>query len=119
MIIPWILVLIAIGIVMIALLGIVVLKRKGWRREVDYRNYFNMGMIWLPAGIFFYLIFKSVVGLWFLFMGLVYLAIGLKNKEKWGKPQKVSPTYQKIMMIAVIIGVIFLALGIIVYEIMI
>jgi hypothetical protein len=33
----------------------------------------------------FHLIFKSVIGLWFLFVGLIYLAIGLKNKERWGK----------------------------------
>ena len=50
-------------------------------------------------------------------MGLTYLSIGLKNKDKWGKPQKVSPKYQKIMTIAIAIGVILLVLGIIVYEI--
>jgi hypothetical protein len=48
----------------------------------------------------------------------VYLAIGLKNKDKWGKPEKISPLYQKVLMIAVILGVIFLVLGIIVFEIM-
>ncbi len=51
-------------------------------------------------------------------MGLVYLSIGLKNKEKWGKPQKVSPKYQKALMLAVAIGVVALVLGIIVFEIM-
>jgi len=116
--IPWILVSIAVAVVIFAILGILVLKRKGWEREVDYRSYFNMGIIWLPLGIVFYLIFENVIGLWFLIMGLVYLSIGLKNKDKWGKPQKVSPKYQKALMIAVTIGVIALVLGIIVFEIM-
>lgn len=115
--IPWILVSIAVAVVILAILGILVLKRKGWKREVDYRSYFTMGIIWLPFGIIFYLFFESMIGLWFLIMGLVYISIGLKNKDKWGKPQKVSPTYQKVLIIAVMIGVLLLVLGIIVYEI--
>ena len=117
--IPWVLVSIAIGIVVLLILGIFVLKRKDWKREVDYRTYFNMGIIWLPLGIVFYLLFGSMIGLWFILMGLVYLSIGLKNKDKWGKPQQVSPTYQKIMMTAVAVGVILLILGIIVYELIV
>jgi hypothetical protein len=114
--IPWILVSIAFTVVILAILVVLIYKRKGWKRKVDYRSYFNMGIIWFPLGIVFYLIFKSVVGFWFLFMGLVYLAIGLKNKEKWGKPEEVSPKYQKIMWIAILIGMIILILGIIVFE---
>ena len=116
--IPWILVSIVVAVVTLAILAIFVFKRKGWNREVDYRSYFNMGIIWLPFGIVFYLIFESVIGLVFFIMGLVYLAIGLKNKDKWGKPQKISPTYQKAIRIALLLGVIFLVLGIIVFEIM-
>ena len=116
--VPWILVSIAVVVVILAILVVLIYKKKGWKRKVDYRSYFNMGIIWFPLGIVFYLIFKSVVGLWFLFMGLVYLAIGLKNKEKWGKPEEVSPKYQKILVITLLIGVIFLILGIIVFEIM-
>ncbi len=116
--IPWILVSIAVGFVIFALLVYMILKGKGFAREVDYRSYFAMGIIWLPLGIVFYLIFKNLIGLWFLIMGLMYLFIGLKNRDKWGKPQKVSPTFQKALMIAVLIGFIFLILGIIVYEIM-
>lgn len=116
--IPWILVSIAVTIVIFAILAILVIKRKGWRREVDYRSYYNMGIVWLPFGIVFYIIFENIIGLWFLIMGLSYLFIGLKNKDKWGKPQKLSPTYQKAMVIAVSIGVILLVLGIIVFELM-
>ena len=117
--VPWILVSIAVAIVILAVLGSLILKRKGWKREVDYRSYFTMGIIWLPVGIIFYLIFESLIGAWFFIMGLVYLAIGLKNRDKWGTPQKVSPKYQKILMMAVVIGVIVLVLGIIVFEIIV
>lgn len=116
--IPWILFSIVVAVVILAVLAIFVLKRKGWNREVDYRSYFNMGIIWLPFGIVFYLIFESLIGLFFFIMGLVYLGIGLKNKDKWGKPQKISPTYQKAIMIAVLFLVLGVILGIIVFEIM-
>ena len=116
--IPWTLVSIAVGVILIVIFGISVLKRKGWKREVDYRSYFNMGIVWLPFGIVVYLIFKNFIGILFSILGLIFLAIGLINKDKWGKPQEVSPKYQKLMMIGIAIGVIVLIIGIIVYEIM-
>jgi magnesium-transporting ATPase (P-type) len=115
--IPWILVSIVIIAVVLAIISIFWLKKKGWKRKVDYRSYFNMGIIWFPLGIVFYLIFENMIGLWFLLMGLVYLSIGLKNKNKWGKPQKVSPKDQKRMAIIVALLVILFVLGIIVFEI--
>jgi len=114
--IPWILVSIAIGVVALAILAILLIKRKGWKREVDYRSYFDMGIVWLPLGIVLYLIFENFIGLWFLIMGLIYLSVGLKNKDKWGKPQKLSPKYQKTMAIIVVSLIILFGLGIIVFE---
>jgi uncharacterized membrane protein YidH (DUF202 family) len=116
MYVPWILVSIAIAAVALAIIGVLWLKRKGWKREVDYRSYYNMGIIWLPLGIIFYLVLDNVIGLFFLIMGLVYLSIGLKNKGKWGKKVKLSPKNQRTMMTAMAAVVILLALGIIVFE---
>jgi hypothetical protein len=115
---PWILVSIVVAVAILAILAIYTFKRKGWNSQIDYRRYFNMGIIWLPFGIIFYLIYESVIGLVFFIMGLVFLGIGLKNKDKWGKPQKISPTCQKAIRMALLLGVIFLILGIIVFEIM-
>jgi hypothetical protein len=95
------------------------MKKKGWKRGVDYRNYFYTGIVWLPLGVVFYIIFENVVGLWFLLVGLAYLTIGLKNRDKWGKPQKVSPKHQKMLMMSVLIGVIVLIIGILVFELMV
>jgi len=44
--IPWILVSIAVAAIVLAILGILINKKKGWKREVDYRNYFNIGIVW-------------------------------------------------------------------------
>ncbi|WP_455278086.1 hypothetical protein [[Eubacterium] cellulosolvens] len=115
---PWILVSIVIAVVILAILAIFIFKRKGLNSEIDYRRYFNMGIVWLPFGIIFYLIFENSIGLLFIIMGLVFLAIGLKNKDKWGKPQKISPTYQKAIMIIVFFLVVGVILGIIAFEIM-
>lgn len=95
------------------------MKKKRWKNEIDYRNYFNMGIVWLPLGIVFSIVFEGAMGYLFLIMGFVYLSIGLKNKDKWGKPQKVSPKSQRIMMISVLIGVIVLILGILIFELMV
>lgn len=114
--VPWILILIAVVVVIIAIFGILIYRKKGWKREVDYRSYFTMGIIWLPFGIIFYLIFDNMIGFWFTIMGLAYLLIGLKNKDKWGKPQQVSPKYQKIMMVIIALLVIAFILGILVFS---
>jgi len=116
--IPWILVSIALAVIILAILGILIMKKKGWKREVDYRNYFTMGIVWLPFGIIF-LIFGNTTGTLFLLMGVVFLSIGLKNRDKWGKPQKVSPKSQKMLMISVLIGVVALIVGILVFELMV
>ena len=117
--IPWILVSIAVAAIVLAILGILFMKKSGWKRKVDYRNYFIMGIFWLPLGIVFSIILEDIVGFWFLLMALAYLSIGLKNRDKWGKPQKVSPKSQKMLMVSVLIGVIVLIVGILVFELMI
>jgi len=117
--IPWILVSIAVAAIVLAILGILIMKKKGWKRKVDYRTYFSIGIVWLTSGIAFYVIFENTVGLMFFLLGLAYLAIGLKNKDKWGKPQRVSPKSQKTLMISVLIGVVVLILVILVFELMV
>ena len=117
--IPWILVSIAVAVIVLAILGILIMKKRGWKREVNYSNYFGIGIVWIPFGIVFYVIFENMVGIMFLLLGLAYLAIGLKNKDKWGKPQKVSPKSQKMLMIGLLIGVVVLIVGILVFELMV
>jgi predicted membrane channel-forming protein YqfA (hemolysin III family) len=45
--IPWIMVGILVGVVVLGILMVVVVRRRKEPRRVDYRNYFVMGVIWL------------------------------------------------------------------------
>jgi len=105
---PWIL----FGILVLVLLGVVlvVVARKG-KRPTDYRSFFIMGVIWLPAGVIFLLLEgSSSMGPLFLIMGLAYTIIGLANRDKWGKQVEVPPETRKKMMIvlgiALLVGIL-------------
>jgi len=119
---PWILVGIAVGLVILALLMVAVIRRRKEPRRIDYRNYFVMGIIWLafaPVMILLPWILhgeEPSFGFSFFFvMGLAYVIIGLRNRDKWGKKVEVSTTASRNMM--VVIGVLVLAfiLGIVVF----
>jgi hypothetical protein len=58
--------------------------------EVNYRAFFIIGIIILPIGVSWMVIalftdLFMVVGLPFFTLGLVYIAIGLNNRDKWNK----------------------------------
>jgi len=78
--------LIAITIVILAVIGVIILlKTPNEKRKVDYRAYYTMGLIWLPVGIVFWIVLDNIA---FLGLGVVFLSIGLANKDKWGKTAK-------------------------------
>jgi len=108
-----------VAILIVVLLAVFILKmrKSGWKRTIDYKNYFIMGVIWLPFGIAMALLYEgmSALGWFFAIMGLVYLAIGLVNRGKWGKPQKVTAGREKIMLAAVAVGIIIAALVVVTY----
>ena len=113
--IPWILVSVAILILALAVLFVVWAKKDN-KRTVDYRSYYTMGIVWLPLGIIFTVIFENIVGIFFFVMGVIYLSIGLKNRDKWGKPQKIPKKQQRMLAIAVLVGVLLLVAGILAFE---
>ncbi len=104
--IPWILVAILVGVIVLGILMVVVVRRRKEPRRVDYRNYFVMGVIWLAFAPFLILLPWLLhgeepfsMGYFFLMMGLGYTIIGLMNKDKWGKQVDVPPESRKKMMI--------------------
>jgi LPXTG-motif cell wall-anchored protein len=111
--VPWILV--AIGL-LVLILGVVVWKRRKEPRPIDYRSYFVMGIVWIASGLILSLLpwllhgetFNST-GLFFLMMGLGYVAVGLINRGKWGKQVEVSPEIHKktlvVLSLAALVGV--------------
>ena len=75
--------------------------------EPDYRAFYIMGIIWLPFGI----IFKTMN--FFFIMSLVFIALGLVNKDKWRKkPKKLD---KKQATIGIILGLITFVIGVAVY----
>ena len=105
--IPWILisVLVLFALVLIAFI-VLFLKRKK-KIPPDYYALFVMGIIWLPMGV----VFENYA---FTAMGLVFMAIGLINKDKWKKNRRSWAKMSKeerILMVAIFIILILLALA--------
>lgn len=75
---------------MLIVVGILVTwrrRKEGKLAEPDYRAFFVMGIVWVPAGIAFMFIFflsdiPFVIGLPLFAVGLVYPTIGLANRDK-------------------------------------
>lgn len=81
--------LVVVGIV-VAFVAFVAWRRRkeGKLAEPDYRAFFVMGIVLVPVGIvFMFILFLSdipfVTGMPLAAMGLVYLTIGLANRDKW------------------------------------
>ena len=79
-----VLVLIGVALVLVVWRG----RRDGTPKEPNYRVFFAMGLVMLPAGVALMIAYSSsgtpfVVGLPIFAMGLVYLVIGLANRDKW------------------------------------
>jgi LPXTG-motif cell wall-anchored protein len=84
--------LLIIGIVVTLLLLLVLRKRKrsGKTEETDYKAFFIMGIAFLPTGVAMMLMYFLVetpfeIGLPLVALGLIYLVIGLVNRDKWRK----------------------------------
>ena len=89
--------LLLIGIVVTLLLVAVLRKRKkeGKAGETDYRAFFIMGIVFLPTGfammmVYFLAELPFEIGLPLFALGLVYLLIGLANRDKWKKNEKLN-----------------------------
>ena len=85
-----VLIMIAIGIIILTIsiiLTAVIWKRKkeGKYEEPDYRTFFILGICFLPMGIPLFITTQNPGLLGLSAIGIIYLVIGLKNKDKWKK----------------------------------
>ena len=79
--------------IIVALVAVVALwKRKKTTQtaETNYRVFFIMGVILMPTGLSLMVVsllteLLFTIGLPFFILGVVYLAIGLDNRDKWNK----------------------------------
>ena len=84
--------LLLIGIAVTLLMVLVLRKRKRERKagETDYRAFFIIGVAFLPTGlammmVYFFAEIPFEIGLPLFALGLIYLIIGLANRDKWHK----------------------------------
>jgi LPXTG-motif cell wall-anchored protein len=79
--------------ILLAIIGILVLtgiiavlvwkkRKEKSSAETDYRVFFILGICWFPLGIVF-MSTDNPMGFVFFIVGVVYLVIGLANRDKW------------------------------------
>jgi uncharacterized membrane protein len=63
-------------------------QEKGKAENTDYQAFFILGISFFPLGFIFMMLaltsdFPIAIGIPFLAMGIIYLTIGLSNRNKW------------------------------------
>jgi len=82
--------LIAVIVAVLAVAGVIILIRTPKeKRKTDYRAYYDMGIVWFPVGIVFWIVLDNIA---FLALGLIFLSIGLANRDKWEKQVEIKET---------------------------
>lgn len=106
-------VLIGVGL-LILVLGVVFVIRKK-RQPIDYYNLFIIGFVWTFFGLFSALKNYELTKL-FVILGVVFITIGLVNKDKWKKDhktwKKMNKKEKKFAIIILIVLLIFFIFGI-------
>ena len=96
-------------LVLIIVLGIVAfLKYKKDRcLKQDYKAMFIIGISWVSLGIVFYSTYQNIS---FLLMGLIFMSVGLANKDKWDEEIKPSVHEKRKIIIPLLTGTLILVL---------
>lgn len=55
------------------------------KREIDYRAFFAIGVVFMGAGVTFLVSVNKGVGAGLIGIGALYMIISVKNKDKWKK----------------------------------
>ena len=63
-------------------------KKEGKIEEPNYQVFFSLGIMWIPIGVVFMITINPGLGVAFMALGIVYMAIGLANRDKWGKKEE-------------------------------
>jgi hypothetical protein len=106
-------------ILMLAIAGIIValgvifalrVIKKGGKHEPDYYAFFILGLTWLPLGLAL-----DNPGFWA--MGLVFMGIGLANKDKWKKKswKDISPAQKQLKIALIVFLGLLVSAGLVAY----
>ena len=85
------------------------------RRDTDYKAFFWMGLIWVIIGGLVLWLYREFSTSGLFAMGVIFLAMGLANKDKWGKQRKLSEQEVKWKIVALIAGVLAVLFGVFVF----
>ncbi len=111
--IPFIIIGTAALAVILLVLGVVVWKSRD-SYAPDYRGWFYIGLIWLPIGVVMALTLDNP-GYWFFaVMGLVFTALGWKNRDKWKQTPKfadLTPGQKRLKLVLIGVVLLFLLAG--------
>ena len=55
------------------------------KKQINYKAFFAVGIIFIGVGITFTSTVSKGLGAAFIVLGVVYMIIGGKNKDKWPK----------------------------------
>ena len=56
---------------------------KKMKKQINYQAFFAVGIIFFAVGITFTSAVNKGLGAAFITLGIVYMIIGVKNKDKW------------------------------------
>jgi len=96
---------IVIGLIVIGLVIVLSSQFKKEKIKPNYRLFFILGMTWVSLGVVFY---KTTRNIGFLIMGVIFLIIGLINKDKWGETVVVNPQKRKLLIGLILTGLLVL-----------
>lgn len=61
--------------------------KKQKKKEINYQAFFISGIIFMGAGAVFAISVNPGIGAALIALGVIWMLIGGKNKDKWGKKQ--------------------------------
>jgi len=85
-----------IGLIVLGLIIVVYLQFKKEKIKPNYRLFFILGITWVPLGVVFY---KTTKNIGFLIMGVIFLIIGLINKDKWKESASLRHSLFKMVIV--------------------
>ena len=81
-----IMIAIIIGLILTLVLGAILAMRhrkaQGMEKETDYKALYTLGISMIGLGIVFTAAINTFF-IGFLIVGVIYMSVGLKNKDKW------------------------------------
>lgn len=101
----WPIISILILVILAVFLVIFIRKLKRGEAKASYKTLFAIGLSWTPLGIVFIAI-DSNLGLPLFSLGLIFLIVGLINKNKWEEKKELTSQQRKMMVALTIIGLV-------------